>query len=397
LKNNMYAAAEKMEFEKAARIRDQFEAVKQVLAKQKMVSVSMDDQDVIAMARGINEACVQVFFVRAGKVIGREHYFMKQTDALSRKEILTEFVKQYYNSVDDIPKGLVLEEELGEKEIIQKWLSEKRGSRVIFRVPKKGEKLRLVQMVSKNALMLLKEEELLRRKKNMASEEAILNIQKFLNLDKPPIRIECYDISNISGYNSVGSMVVFENGKPKNSEYRRFKIKTVEGPNDFASMKEVLYRRFKNAKNNSTGSFSVLPDLIIIDGGKGQLSSALEVMRVLNINIPIFGLAKKEELLFEPGNIDPIRIPENSEALFMIQRIRDEAHRFAISYHRNLREKSFRKSALDEIPGIGPKRKKALLKYFGSVEKIKNANLQELNKINSIDKKTAENIKKYFS
>jgi excinuclease ABC subunit C len=162
-------------------------------------------------------------------------------------------------------------------------------------------------------------------------------------------------------------------------------------------MKEVLYRRFKNAKNNSTGSFSVLPDLIIIDGGKGQLSSALEVMRVLNINIPIFGLAKKEELLFEPGNIDPIRIPENSEALFMIQRIRDEAHRFAISYHRNLREKSFRKSALDEIPGIGPKRKKALLKYFGSVEKIKNANLQELNKINSIDKKTAENIKKYFS
>lgn len=398
LEEKMHAAAENLEFEKAAELRDQLKSVKQVLAKQKIVSSTKEDQDVIAMARGLDEACVQVFFVRGGKVIGREHFFMNKTDSMSRSEIITAFIKQYYSTVQDLPKKLIVEEPIEDKEVIEKWLSQRRGNKVSIHVPQKGEKLKLVQMVAKNALMLLKEEELARRKKTMAEEEAVLELQKELQLPKPPYRIECYDISNTGGSNSVGSMVVFENGRPKNSDYRRFKIKTVEGPNDFASMQEVLYRRFKNyqqeqEEGNDSGKFSVLPDMVLIDGGKGQLGAAVEVMKTMGVSaIPVFGLAKKEELLFRQGEPEPIRLSRDSEALHLVQRLRDEAHRFAITYHRNLRKKAFTTSVLDEIPGIGPKRKKALLKHFGSVKKIKEATLEEIASVESMDRKSAEKV-----
>lgn len=397
LEAQMYQASEKLQFEKAAQLRDQIQAIHQVMAKQKVISPDLKDQDVIAMARGQGESCVELFFVREGKLNGREHYMMNGTDDMSRSEIMTAFVKQYYSTAREIPQEILLQEEIEEREVIEEWLAAKKGKKVYLRVPKKGEKLRLVEMVAKNALMSLEEEELTRRKKTMMTKEAVLELQRELGLKTPPFRMECYDISNTQGTNSVGAMVVFENGEPKTSDYRRFKIKTVQGPNDYASMQEVLTRRFKRALDKEDSKFSKLPDLIIIDGGKGQLSAAREVMRELGVaHIPTFGLAEEEELLFREGDPEPIVLPRNSPALYLVQRIRDEAHRFALSYHRQLRTKRAYRSLLDEVPGIGPKRKKALLKAFGSIEKIRQATVEELAQVDGMNMAAAQAVVDYL-
>ena len=401
LEEKMNQAAENMEFERAAELRDQLNAVHQVMAKQKIISADMSDQDVIAMARGQGECCVQIFYIREGKLLGRDHYFLQGTDEMSRSEVITAFVEQYYSKASDIPQEILLQEEVIGQDLLESWLTGIKGKRVYLHTPKRGEKLKLVEMVAKNALMTLEEEELTRQKKQMMTKEAVLELQRELGLEKPPFRIECYDISNIQGTNSVGSMVVFENGEPKTSDYRRFQIKTVEGPNDFASMQEVLTRRFKRAleenPHDKSAKFAKLPDLVIIDGGKGQLSAGREAMRRLGVDyIPTFGLAKEEELLFTEGRSEPIVLPRNSPSLYLVQRVRDEAHRFAITYHRQLRGKRAYKSVLDEVPGIGPKRKKALLKAFGSIKRIREASVEELAKVEGMTYPAAEALLEYL-
>ena len=392
LQIKMQGAAAALEYEKAGDLRDQIKAVEKVLEKQKVVNATDDDQDVIAFARGNNEVCVQVFFIRIGKVVGREHFFLDGTDNLSRSEIMTIFTKQYYSRVADIPGKILLQEPIEDKDVIEQWLKEKTNARVIIQVPQIGEKLKLVEMVSKNALLLLEEARLSRQKKKLADEQALLQLKDCLLLPNLPLRIECYDISNIQGTNTVGAMVVFEKGKPSTGEYRRFKIKTVEGADDYASIQEMLYRRFKRG-----AGADVLPDLVLIDGGKGQLSAARDVMKLLGFaDISTYGIAKKEELLFTENHDEAIRLPENSEALYLLQRIRDEAHRFAITYHRQLRNKDSFRSLLDEIPGIGPKRKKALLNKFGSIENIRMASIQELEQIEGMNKKSAMQLYDYL-
>ncbi|MEW6621891.1 MAG: excinuclease ABC subunit UvrC [Bacillota bacterium] len=392
LQRKMREASENLEFERAGELRDQIMAVEKVLEKQKIENPVEEDQDVIAFARGVDEACVQVFFIRNGKVVGREHYFIDGTDNLSRTEIVTAFVKQYYSRVADIPRKILLQEPVEDKEIIELWLKEKRGSKVSLATPQIGSKLKLVEMVAKNALLLLEEAQLSRQRKKMSDEEALLLLKDYLDLQNIPLRIECYDVSNIQGSSAVGSMVVFEKGRPVPEQYRKFKIKTVDGPNDYAALQEVLYRRFKHGANAAS-----LPDLVLIDGGKGQLSACREVMRVLDLaHIPAYGLAKKEELLFGEGKEDPIILPRTSEALYLVQRIRDEAHRFALAYHRSIRGKDSLRSLLDEIPGIGPKRKKALLMRFGSIEEIRAAAIKDLEEVEGMNKKAAEQVYDYF-
>ena len=392
LQEKMLKAAENLQYEKAGELRDQIKAVEKVLEKQKIVNAAEEDQDVIAFARGSNEVCVQVFFIRNGKVVGREHFFLDGTDSLSRSEVMTIFVKQYYSRVADIPRKILLQEPIEDKDVIEQWLKEKASIRVVVQVPQMGEKLKLLEMVGRNALLLLEEAQLSRQKKKLADGEAILQLKEYLKLTTLPIRIECYDISNIQGTSTVGSMVVFEKGKPLTDEYRRFKINTVEGANDYASLQEMLYRRFKRG-----AGAAALPDLVLIDGGKGQLSAARDVMKLLGFaSIPACGIAKKEELLFTENEQEAIKLPENSEALYLLQRIRDEAHRFAITYHRQLRSKDSFRSLLDEIPGIGPRRKKALLNKFGSLENIRMASLQELEQVEGMNKKSAMQVYDYL-
>lgn len=322
---------------------------------------------------------------------------MSNTYGMIREEILSAFIKQYYSHVEDLPKKLILQENIEDEKVIAEWLTRRKGSKVILHVPQRGEKLKLVQMVARNAAILLEEEELAQRKKKMSEEQAVFQLQKILGLEKPPLRIECFDISNTGGSETVGSMAVFVGGKPKRSDYRRFKIKSVKGPDDYASLQEVLFRRFKNAQKNTEG-FSALPDMVLIDGGKGQLSAVSKVMKILKItDMPVFSIAKKEEVLYAPDRAEGIKLEGDNEALQLLQRIRDEAHRFAVTYHRHLRGKKITGSVLDEIPGIGPKRKKALLKKFGSVKKISEASFEELAAVDNMNKKTAKKIWEYFN
>lgn len=405
----MGEAAEKLEFERAAQLRDQLQAVRGVVEKQKIISGGFEDQDVVAMARAFDDACVMVFFVRGGKLIGREHFMLKGTEGLSRAAVISAFIKQYYTGVDFIPGEIILSEEVKEEEaVIDKWLSGKRGSRVLLKTPRRGEKKKLVEMVAQNALLTLEQlqsEETARRDDASA---ALAELARELGLERSPYRLECYDISNTQGTHSVGSMVVFEEGKPASDQYRRFKIRTVEGPDDFASIQEVLRRRFTRAREErellDTGQLSSkearfhrLPDLVIIDGGKGQLSAARHVMRELGFSqIPAYGLAKEEELLFTEGRPDPIALPADSRALHLVQRLRDEAHRFALAYHRNLRGKAGLKSLLDEVEGIGEVRRRALLKAFGSLSEIEKATLEQLAAVEGMNKKAALAVYEFF-
>lgn len=401
MEKDMERAALNLEFEEAARLRDQINSIKQVIEKQKVVSDSNEDQDVMAMARGFNEACVQVFFVRGGKLIGRESYFLKGTDDMERSEVLEAFIKQYYIQQDFIPREILVETELSEAKVFEEWLSKKKGNRVYIKVPKKGARKELLDLVAKNALEAMEKADLEKQQKKAMTEGAVIELQKVLALPNLPFRIECFDISNTQGTESVASMVVFEGGKPKKDQYRRFRIKTVEGPDDFASMYEVITRRFRNAgeeiKSGQKGKFSSLPDLVIIDGGKGQLQYARKAMQEQGFNyIPTYGLAEQEEWLFTEGQSQPIILPRSSQALFLLQRIRDEAHRFAITYHRSLRGKRNLASILDDIPGVGEKRKKNLLQHFGSFKKIREASVEELQEVKGISRKVAEEVFNYL-
>ncbi len=419
----MIAAAEAMDYERAAIYRDQLAAIRQVIERQKVLSTTTGDEDVIAFARDDGEACAQVFFIRGGKLIGREHFVLQGTQGSNDKEVMGSFLQQFYDSAPYVPGEIVLQIEAEEMGILQSWLKQKRGNGLTITVPHEGEKKDLVNMVAENAaetLAALRTQWLADAKKTGG---ALVELQQELGLPTLPTRIECYDISNISGASSVGSMVVFEKGVPRNSEYRRFKIKTVEGANDFASLQEVLRRRFKRlaapapvaaeaaeagagapqlaadgqtppAEEPPQGGWAARPGLLIVDGGKGQLSAAREVMEELGVaDVPTVGLAKEREEIFLPGREAPVLLPRTSQGLYLVQRIRDEAHRFALAYHQRLRKETSLKSALDEVTGIGPRRKAALLKQFGTVAGVRAASVDELMQTPGMTKPLAELIK----
>ncbi|GAB6159292.1 excinuclease ABC subunit UvrC [Desulfotomaculum varum] len=404
LRRRMEEAAADLEFEKAAELRDQLQAVEKIVERQKVVSTDPVDQDVIAMARGFDEACLTVFFIRGGKLIGRENYFLEGTDARERGEVMAAFVQQFYNQTEFVPGEILLSEEIAGADLVAAWLSELRGGKVNIKVPQRGDKHKLVAMAAQNALLALEQSRLERQADQQAVTDALGELAAALALPQPPRRLECYDISNIQGAETVASMVVFEDGKPARRQYRRFKIRTVEGPNDFAAMQEAVSRRLARYREEQQqlaagtlavhqAKFSSLPDLIIIDGGKGQLAAARQAMAAQGFaHIPAFGLAKEEELLFAPGRPEAIRLPRESRALQLLQRLRDEAHRFAVTYHRQLRSKRNLKSILDEIEGIGPVRRRELYKAFANLDAIKQASLEELARVPGMNKKAAEAV-----
>ena len=407
IEEKMINASKYLEFEKASIYRDQINSLKLLQEEQKIVTSNIIDQDVIGMAKGIEEVCVQVFFIRGGKIIGREHYLMEDMFNTERKEIISSFLKQFYIGSAYVPKEILIEEDIEDLETIEKWLENKRGSKINILVPKRGEKYKLIEMVNKNAKDMLNKygDKFLR--KHRENLKALEEIQDILELEEFPNRIEAYDISNTSGVQSVGSMVVFEKGEAKKSDYRRFRIRDVNTPDDYASMEEVLKRRFirgieeKQLLQDSSiklKGFSNFPDLIMIDGGKGQVNIVLEVLDELGIDIPVCGLVKDDfhktrGIIY--NNIE-FELPLDSLGFRMIYKIQEEAHRFALSYHKSLRTKNMFKSQLDDIKGIGEKRKMALMKHFQSIEKIKNATIEELAKVRGMNKVVAEELYNHF-
>ncbi|HEX6988930.1 MAG TPA: excinuclease ABC subunit UvrC, partial [Bacillota bacterium] len=391
----MREAAEQLDFERAAELRDQLRALRRVQEKQKVISGRLEDQDVIGCAQVGDEVCAQVFFVREGKVVGREHFMLDGAGARRPGEVLAAFIKQYYADAAFIPREILVSEPLPEDEeaVIGDWLAERRGTRVFVRVPRRGDKRRLMNLVIENARLLLEQERARRQRDAQGGRAAVEDLAAALGLEALPVRIECYDISNFQGRQAVGSMVVFEDGAARKSDYRRFKIRTVEGANDFAMMQEVLYRRFRRGTDGDA-RFAVLPDLILIDGGKGQLNAALEVLQALNLDhIPIAALAKRFEEVYLPGRPEPLRLDENSPGLLLLRRVRDEAHRFAVTYHRKLRTGGSIRSLLDDIPGIGPRRRRALLKHFGTLEAIRAATVDELAAVPGMNRHAAQAVK----
>ena len=406
LQTEMAKASEEMDYEKAAIIRDQILAIDKVVERQKVISNERKDSDVIAMARSNGEACVQVFFIRSGKLIGREYFILEGTEEEQNAAILEEFIKQFYSQAAYIPNKVLLPQEVDEAMIINEWLNTKRGGeKVQILVPKRGQSKALVNMATENATETLRALEIRWKADRDRQRSALGEIQQALEMSEPPNRIECYDISNIQGTASVGSMVVFEQGIPNKKLYRRFNIRSVSGPDDFASMREVLKRRFANyvSENESRDTpgykpdlaFSILPDLLIVDGGKGQLRQAIEVLDEFDLTgqFTIVGLAEREEELFLPNNPDSVRLDDHSQGFYLVQRIRDEAHRFAITAHRNRRGKIGMASRLDSLPGIGPTRRKELLSRFGSIKGILQADAEEIAKIRGISLEKANAIK----
>ena len=402
LRKEMEEAAENLDFEQAARLRDQLQGVEQIMTQQKAVLGGEDDQDVIAMARGINQCCVQIFFVRGGKIVGRENYFLRGTDDSSRGEVIASFMKQFYLTSQFVPRHILLETELEEQSILEQWLTEKRESRVYLKVPKRGQAKELVDLVGRNASEALARQEQEETYQEQRTVGVLEQLQNMLGLEDVPHRMECYDISNTQGTESVASMVVFVDGKPKKDQYRRFKIKTVDGANDYASLKEVLTRRLKHGLAEQTeggnGKFSAFPDVIMMDGGRGQVNIALEVLKELELSIPVCGMVKDSHHRTRGLYYNNIEIPmdSHSELFLLITRMQDEAHRFAITYHRSLRGKRNLASVLDDIPGVGEKRKKNLLKHFGSFTKIKEASIEELLEVEGINHAVAEEIYSYL-
>ncbi len=410
LSAEMDAAAEALDFEKAAVLRDQIQAIHQIVERQKVVSSDMVDEDVIAFARDDGNACVQVFFIRGGKLMGREYFLLDGAEDTHDDELITSFIKQFYDSVQDIPAQILLPGEIEERLIIKNWLHGKRGATVNLKVPRRGQKKQLVDMAAENATETLKHLKAQWEMDQGKHTRALAELRDRLHLPQDPVRIECYDISTLQGTHTVASMVVFAKGVPRKSDYRRFKMKTVVGkPDDFASMAEVLRRRFNRmraaqqgelqpdapGKTDEPSSWAILPNLIIIDGGKGQLNAALKILDEFDLRdvIPVIGLAKREEEVFIPHRSEPIILPRRSQGLYLIQRIRDEAHRFAITYNRTLRRKAGVASQLDNIPGVGPKRRKALLRAFGSVKNIRAASIEHIAAVPGINRTLAETIK----
>ena len=406
LKEAMTQASENLDYEKAAVYRDQIQAIDRVVERQKIISDERQDSDVIAMARSKGEACVQVFFIRSGKLIGREYFILEGTEAEENSEILEEFVKQFYSQAAYVPNKVMLPQEVEEARIIKEWLNTRRGGeKVQLTVPKRGQGKELIQMAAENARETLKSLEIRWKADKDRQHQALGEIQAVLGMAEAPNRIECYDISNTQGTASVGSMVVFEQGVPAKKNYRRFNIKTVNQPDDFASMREVLKRRLsryitEQQQKDQPGykpdlAFSLLPDLLIVDGGKGQLRQAIEILEEFGLQgeFTIAGLAKQEEELFLPGKSDSVRLDDHSQGFYLVQRIRDEAHRFAITAHRNQRGKIGLASRLDVIPGVGPARRKELINRFGSIDGILAASVEEISQIKGISKEMAQAIK----
>ncbi len=406
LQNDMEIAADHLNYEKAATIRDQIKAIETVVEHQKVVSSDYVDSDVIAMARSNGESCVQVFFIRSGKLIGREYFMLEGTEETPDANVLAEFIKQFYDQAANLPNQVLLPEEVEEANIIRQWLNSKKPEQKIeLRVPQNGSQQELVAMAAENAAQTLAVLKAQWENDSHRQEEALTELQTALEFSQPINRIECYDISNIQGTAAIGSMVVFEKGIPHKNLYRRFNIRTVNGPDDFASMEEVLIRRFnrwqaaqdlsQNLGKKPDPSFSVLPDLLIVDGGKGQLSRAISVLQRYNLSerVRLAGLAKQNEELFLPEKEQSLLLPRHSQAFYLIQRIRDEAHRFAISGHRNMRTKQGLASRLDAVHGIGPTRRRQLLTQFGSIDAIQNASIEELMAVPGITKKLAQQIK----
>lgn len=398
LNEKMIEASENMEYEEAAKYRDQIKALEVISEKQKVVSQAGIDQDVIGSAIGIEEACIQIFFIRNGKIIGSEHYLLTNIENETKEQIISSFLTQFYTGTVYVPKEIYIETDIEDMEVFEKLLSQKRGNKVTLKVPVKGEKSMLIKMTKKNALEIL-EKGSLRIKKNIdESMEALEELKDILNLDEAPERIEAYDISNIQGVESVGSMVVFEKGIPSKSNYRRFRIKTVEGPNDYKSMEEILERRINRGLGDGKQGFNKMPDLILIDGGKGQTNIAEEVINNFGLSIPVCGMIKDDRhltkgLIFQNKEI----VLSKTDIVYrLVYRIQEEAHRFAIEYHRNLRDKKLFSSELDNIKNIGEKRKINLLKKFGSVESIKTKSVDELSTVPGMNIKAAESVYNYF-
>jgi excinuclease ABC subunit C len=434
IRDKLEQAATNLEFERAAALRDQLEAIARITEHQKVVSPVMVDQDVIAFAKDDGNACVQVFFIRAGKLLGREYFMLEGTDNANADDVLSSFIQQFYDQAAYVPPEILLPEMIDEAQIIESWLKHNKGATTTLRVPHNGnggrELLNLAEENARITLETIKAQWLADKTRHM---QAVEELQQVLEMDSPPLRMECYDISNIQGTNSVGAMVVFENGAAKKSDYRKFKIKTVEGADDFASLQEMLRRRFKRyhdirraesgasewrdsanpkppartpkpkvplskgirtAERKNDESWARMPDLVIIDGGKGQLHAAEEVFREMGIEgVRLISLAKREEEIFVPGRPDPVHLPRNSPGLQLLQRIRDEAHRFGITYHRSLRSKHGLASQLDSIPGIGPRRRRALLERFGSLDAIRDAPVEDLMQVDGMTRAAAQKLK----
>lgn len=400
LRKEMEEAASERRYEKAALIRDEIRDIEKVLEKQTIVAAVYDDMDVFGIAQDRKGSIVQVFQVRQGKMVGREYFPLVEGDETPPEEILEAFLPQYYDNAGFIPKEVLIPFNLESMTAISQWLGNQRGSKVNLRVAKKGEKAGLLRMAQENAGILLQQERTHEEQSIIRITEILNQLQQDLGLDKPPLRIEGFDISNIQGQQAVASMVVFENGVPKGGEYRRFKIRTIEGPNDFAMLQEAVGRRFRKGLEErrevatESGKFARFPDLLLIDGGKGQLSAVCEVLEELGLtHLNVISLAEKEEEVFKPGNNEPIILSRRSESLMLLQRVRDEAHRFAITYHKTLRDKRTKASSLDLVIGIGAKKKQLLLKHFGSVKQVKEATVEELMRVEGINRKLAENIK----
>src|SRR5579875_1112099 len=454
LRRQMDEAAENLDFERAANLRDRVRAVEQVLEKQKIISTTgADDQDVIALASEGDETCAQIFFFRGGKLMGREFFILQGTSDTPPGEIMLSFLQQFYDQAPHIPGELLLDYEPDDAEALRAWLRQKRGAAVTLSVPQRGEKTRLVAMVAQNAREALEQQRIKWLSDSQKTALALDELREALNLPAPPHRIECYDVSNIQGTSNVSAMVVFENGRPKNSEYRRFRIKTVDGQNDVASLQETLRRRFKRmlnaggeaateeavAENEAVGletllsqsegaaegaegvdeepledipnqdgvsadmvgdPWAQLPDLVMVDGGRPQLNAALAVLEELTVSVPVIGVAKEDhgsisthEEIYLVGQPDPLVLPRGSQGLYLIQRVRDEAHRFAITYHRQTRSARTFRSVLDDIPGIGPKRKKALIRTFGSARAIAAASVEDIAAVEGMTREVAERVK----
>jgi excinuclease ABC subunit C len=401
LQREMEAASRSEDYERAAQHRDKIRAIERTMESQKMAAFARTELDLVGMARQDNQAAMTLFVIRDGKMIGRDVYLLDAVREASDDEVLASFLEQYYARATSIPREVYVQAGVGEGSTIQAFLTEKRGGPVHLRVPQRGEKRSLMELARRNAADTLAREQarwLADQGKTLAALE---ELAEALGLPGPPLRIECYDISNFQGSESVGSMVVFEDGKPRSGEYRRFRIKTVQGPNDFASHQEVLRRRFSRAKTGEEGIEEerrwTMPDLVIIDGGKGQVAAAKEVLDELGLHdLAVVGLAKEREELFFPGNPVPVILPQTSQALFLVQRLRDEAHRFAINYHRNLRNKRTTRSAFDDLPGVGPKRKRELLKVFGSAKRVREAPVEQIAAVPGIGRSLAEKIKSHL-
>ena len=402
LEEKMLDASENLEFEKAIEYRELLASVQKIAQKQKITDTAGDDRDIIAMASEGEDAVVQVFFIRGGRLIGRDHFYLKIAENDTKSEILSSFIKQFYAGTPYIPAELMLPEEIEDQEIIEEWLTTRREHKVRLRIPKKGTKEKLVELAQKNAQMVLKNDKERLKREEGRTIGAVKELEKILGLTGI-IRMEAYDISNTNGFDSVGSMVVYEHGKPKRNDYRKFKIKSVQGPYDYASMNEVLTRRFEHGlrerqDESETGGFQAFPDLIMMDGGRGQVNIALEVLEKLNLHIPVCGMVKDDNHRTRGLYFNNVELPidRNSECFRLITRIQDEAHRFAITFHRQLRSKGQVHSILDDIPGVGPARRKDLMRSFENIEAIRNATVDDLKELPSMNEKSAQEVYKFF-